>query len=864
MTTIASAVIWNGVVAAVLASMLLVLSRLSPLIRRPALRHALWLLVLAKLVSPPLLSVPIQQPKLFDLSYNSKVRGVAETGLVAAARAPGQEHVQGLSLPGHAAQIDGPDMQMGSLDQVQMMHAEKAHWIEYLVPAAMFSSIAGSCALAGLTVRRGRRLARLLRDAPAGSEGLRHEAARIARQMGLSTGPDIRLVDAHTSPMLWVSKRGPVIVLPRGLLTQLSDEQVSAILAHEIAHYARRDHLVNWFVFTICLLHWWHPVAWIGRRQVREAQDECCDSLVLANGATQARCYAQTLLAVLDFYADRQAVTPLVSSSFGRGFSLRRRFEMLRQRKVIHRLSWTARTLLSGLVLLLLCTPGWADNVDAPFLNDPPGKVAAAKANGDDKATAEEPKQTRAPSGEERPAPTVKMHPINITGNAYDADGEPIAGATIYLSSQPVYSSAVTLLVGTDRIAETTTDTSGQYSFRMVELPVGYPDTKSGRPHGAFIVFGKAKGRGFAWRPRKGFYPQRDGDTRMGDQELPSRYFADEKIELDLRFAKSANVHGRIVDSAGAPIRNAKIEVWDAERIPDGGYGPQRRFDIVDTNRFELLNAGVPASMWVFGTDAKGRFELTDLPENCRFRINVKPPGFPSRMIWIATQLGLAEQYEGATLYNSKNDINLMFGVTKNVAIRVLYADNKKPAPKVWVEAGSGEGNTFKTTDEEGRVSLALPPGQYELNLLPAYRTAYVQTDSKLEVADDLPRDRAGRPLEKVVELRAGVRVEVKVVDEKTGEGLSGVDLWAETAWGGKELHYHESWEQSTGIVHRDRQRTDEKGVVHEVFEPGKHRIGVARESFPKGYLPSEKNGLEINCELGKPLTVTFHLRRKN
>ncbi len=54
-----AALLWNLLLTAGLAAVLAGLCCLPPLRRRPALKHWLWLLLLAKLVTPPLVAVPL-------------------------------------------------------------------------------------------------------------------------------------------------------------------------------------------------------------------------------------------------------------------------------------------------------------------------------------------------------------------------------------------------------------------------------------------------------------------------------------------------------------------------------------------------------------------------------------------------------------------------------------------------------------------------------------------------------------------------------------------------------------------------------------------------------------------------------------
>jgi protocatechuate 3,4-dioxygenase beta subunit len=464
-----------------------------------------------------------------------------------------------------------------------------------------------------------------------------------------------------------------------------------------------------------------------------------------------------------------------------------------------------------------------------------------------------------AASGKQKPAEATAESgvtaPINVSGRAIDTEGKPIAGAKIYIAS---------VRVDWKRIGETTTDASGRYFFRNARLPIERPDTNRGQTNGAFLIYGQAAGHGFAWRPTKWYYPQRNLNTYVGlpGDDEPHVFQANDKIELDLHFAPSTTVRGRIVDDRGKPIANTKLAIWDCERVPSNGYRTKSdalsepAFNVFDRNGFELLNADVPPEMRIRRTDATGRFKFTGLPAGCRFRVSVNPPGFAGRMVWIATQAGLRKEYDGTPLYDGLEEFEIRFAASSNVPIQVLYGDTGKPAVRVWVELFAKNASAYKTTDAAGRTQLGVPAGEYKLNLLPAYKTPYLETESTFKVDADSPLT------ERIVKLRPAAEVEIRVLDQETGRGVPNVDLWHATKGGGREEYYSTSWEVATHIVHRDRERTDKNGVIQEFFEPGKHRIGVALEAFPKGYAPIEPDGREIDFQPGKPIFVEFRMRR--
>ncbi|WP_316841841.1 M56 family metallopeptidase [Pedobacter gandavensis] len=75
----------------------------------------------------------------------------------------------------------------------------------------------------------------------------------------------------------------PLILVPIGLLNNLSKEEVEAIICHELAHVKRRDYLVNILQSFMELLFFFNPaVLWISGL-IREERESCCDDLAVLN-----------------------------------------------------------------------------------------------------------------------------------------------------------------------------------------------------------------------------------------------------------------------------------------------------------------------------------------------------------------------------------------------------------------------------------------------------------------------------------------------------------------------------------------------------------------------------------------------------
>jgi beta-lactamase regulating signal transducer with metallopeptidase domain len=54
----------------------------------------------------------------------------------------------------------------------------------------------------------------------------------------------------------------PVLLLPRGIVQQLSGEQLDAVLAHELAHVRRRDNLTAALQMGVEAVFWFHPLVY--------------------------------------------------------------------------------------------------------------------------------------------------------------------------------------------------------------------------------------------------------------------------------------------------------------------------------------------------------------------------------------------------------------------------------------------------------------------------------------------------------------------------------------------------------------------------------------------------------------------------
>lgn len=135
-----------------------------------------------------------------------------------------------------------------------------------------------------------RRLAR--RSLACASPELQGIVDDLRHEMGVDTEVRACLSDEVGAPMI-VGVR-PLLVMPRHLSANLAAEQLRPLLAHELAHAARRDYAANLAQAVIDVLLFACPGArWISGR-VREMREYCCDERAL-EVCGDARRYADVL-----------------------------------------------------------------------------------------------------------------------------------------------------------------------------------------------------------------------------------------------------------------------------------------------------------------------------------------------------------------------------------------------------------------------------------------------------------------------------------------------------------------------------------------------------------------------------------------
>jgi bla regulator protein BlaR1 len=388
MESLVHAMLSNAVAAAVLAVLVAIVGRVW---RRPALIHGLWLIVMLKLVTPPVVPVSLPAGLNFAPEAWSSTEFRQDHPESIAAAEPSQDLTKADAVEAHdgdlrcdesveTAEAHRSDGETGSGSEGWLSRSSRVwnmgiglldgwNW-EQLVAVVVLLGAVGWWLLAFVRIIQFHRLMKEIDPAP---EAWQTRTVELAERLRLSEAPCLCLVPGRVPPMLWAIGGRPRLLVPAELWSETSVDQRTSLLLHELAHLKRRDHWVRWLELIVGGLYWWHPAVWWGRRLLREAEEQCCDAWVVWAMPQGAKTYATALLAAIEFVSGARTAPAASSAASGNGHvsCLKRRLKMIVRAQTPKGLSWAGRLAVLGTAALLLpLAPSWGQKSDPD-----PGRV---------------------------------------------------------------------------------------------------------------------------------------------------------------------------------------------------------------------------------------------------------------------------------------------------------------------------------------------------------------------------------------------------------------------------------------------------------------------------------------------------------
>ena len=541
MTYFWQVVLSNSVVASGLALVALILGR-QP--RRAAFCHVLWVVVLLKLMSPPL--VVCGRPNWRQsASHRAQIPSVGAVTRLHPTTPPTGDVAEFpiASIPSHGP-TPGPDA------------ALVRSWTPEVFAATAWASLSSLLAITALIriAAFHRRLGRF----PSASPDVHAIAQDLAPLVGLRRVPALRVSPGILPPLVWSVGGPPVVVLPRHLLDRLSPDELRTILAHEMTHIRRGDHLVRFLELASVVAFPWHPVVWLATRRLRDLEEACCDARVMDLCAERPRAYARALVTTLEFLNGRRLPAVPLRTAVRSAHPLARRIVMLHQTppRRLTPLSLSFALGFTAIPLALAFVPAMASSAARPTT---PIKGAETVV------------QPVVPAAED----------AVVRGRVVDKDGKPIPDARVRLAAPGAEMRFADVSIGAPnplprpKYHEVRTDGEGRYEFHIPNL--------AGKTQASFDVL-KPGFRRLIGTLAAG------GDFKTAEIE-PSR-----TVDVPLSLTEATRyVRGIVVNEQGQPIPDVVVGADFVDLRSSAGL---ERTATRPDGTFELFNIELEPHQW--------------------------------------------------------------------------------------------------------------------------------------------------------------------------------------------------------------------------------------------------------------------------
>lgn len=258
-----------------IALLVVVIAAVSLVLRNKSahVRYLLWLIVLAKCLVPPLLTVPVailpqEKPAMVFEAVGTTISEPPE-------------------LPLEPVKLIPAPIVREKPTKVGIREWLGAGWMVGITVFLVFNLLKALRASLWLWRQRKPLPAELLSD-----------IENLFSAHGIKNFPDIWQIDGISQPFVWGLLHGS-IYLPADLLSVKNSKRCKSLLGHELSHIIRFDAAVNFLQVIVQAIFWFHPFVWWANRKIRAEREKSCDEMAIARLNTSPRDYSTAIVETL-------------------------------------------------------------------------------------------------------------------------------------------------------------------------------------------------------------------------------------------------------------------------------------------------------------------------------------------------------------------------------------------------------------------------------------------------------------------------------------------------------------------------------------------------------------------------------------
>ncbi len=287
------------------------------------LSFALWLVVLAKCVTPPIWSSPVGVFSWLNVDatqteFVSSPEVVdAESGLLEPFLSDRFSTFESepIEFPTTAATGEASNA-FPAINQLDMPPFEIEGSIANTEPPSIWQITSAWLPAAWLliatllmvgTVIRAWCYIRALAACSVEDATLQNRADGIRKRLGIKRNIQLLVTSSAVGPAV-VGLLRPRIVVPEKLTQNFDGSDLDPILAHELLHIRRGDLWIGLIRHSVSMLWWFHPLVWKTSNALRLGAESCCDEEVISTLGISAKDYARSLLSVLELKRELKAI----------------------------------------------------------------------------------------------------------------------------------------------------------------------------------------------------------------------------------------------------------------------------------------------------------------------------------------------------------------------------------------------------------------------------------------------------------------------------------------------------------------------------------------------------------------------------